>query len=227
MSDKKPPTSITVFGRLSFPVFSYNEAVARNQKSDYPAKDPADVTPEFNLLLEQAQYDKLMKFVVDDFIPHCAAQFAAGEKRNALEPKDAKKLLAFLEAGDWDDQPPYVPFKTVPEKTAPMAPEAVVMIKIKGNKGVDIEQRAVVMDEDELVRPDSTIIQFPVILPVNKTVHQLYPGCIVGATLNLYSFISANKPGFSASAGVVVFKMDADRFGGGVAVDEDAIFADG
>lgn len=226
MPNDKSPTTITLFGRLSFPVFSYNEAVARNLKSDYPEKDPANVKPEFNLLLEQPQYDKFMDFVVRTFLPYCEAQHLAGEKRNALEPKDVKKLLAFLETEDWEDQPPYVPFKVLSDKTAAMAPEAVGVIKVVGNKGVDIEQRAVVSDEDELIKPDPSIIQFPVILPAAKTVHQLYPGCIVGATINLYSFISANKPGFSASAGVVVFKMDADRFGGGMAVDEDAIFAD-
>ena len=56
------PSTVTVYGRLSFPVFTRAEAVARNATSPNPKKDE-QVTPEFNLLLEQAQFDKYEKFV--------------------------------------------------------------------------------------------------------------------------------------------------------------------
>lgn len=222
----KNPTTVTIYGRLSFPVFKYADAVVRNQKSDYPKADTTQVTPEFNLLVEQAQLDKLVAHVRDVFLPFCEAQAAANEKRNALTPAETKRILKVIDGGDWADQPPYLPIKMVPEKTQALAPEAVAMIKILGNRGTDIEQKAIVTSEDELLVPDPALLVYPVIKPIGQTVHQLYAGCYTAATLNLYSFVSGKLPGFSASAGVAIFKADGDRFGGGSAVDEDEIFAD-
>ena len=51
----KSPKNVTIYGRLSFPTFDYQQAVRKNSTSDYPKADVADVTPDFNLLLEQAQ----------------------------------------------------------------------------------------------------------------------------------------------------------------------------
>jgi len=222
----KSPQTVTIYGRLSFPVFSYAEAVARNAKSDYPAADTATVTPEFNLLVEQAQLDKLVKHVQDEFLPWCDAQAAAGEKRPGLDKGQVDKLRKVLAAADWETQPPYLPIKPVPDKTAPLAPECVAMIKVKGNRGVDIEQKAIVHNEDELIVPDPDQLQWPKVYPISATVHQMYPGAYVACTLNLYAYVSGKLPGFSASAGVAVFKMDGERFGGGVSVDEDEIFLD-
>lgn len=219
-------TNITIYGRLSFPVFSYAEAVARNAKSPTPNPDPTKVTPEFNLLLEQPQFEKFRDFCLKEFLPFCEEQFKAGEKRNALSPQDVARLVKLIESGDWDAQPPYIPIKSVSEKSLALMPDAVVSVKVKGQRGVDIEQRALVYEEDELVVPDPSKPFVKGVFPINKTVHTLYPGCYAGATLNLYSFLSGKLPGFSASAGVCVFKTDADRFGGGTAVDEDALFED-
>jgi hypothetical protein len=54
----------------------------------------------------------------------------------------------------------------------------------------------------------------------------MYPGAYVAVTANLYAYHNGKPPGFSAGCSVAVFKADADRFGGGVAVDEDEIFMD-
>lgn len=222
----KNPATVTVYGRLSYPVFSFNEAVARNAKSKFPAADPSTVTPEFNLLLEQAQLDKFRDHVLNEFLPFCKEQADAGEKRNALSDSEIKRIVKLLESEDWEGQPPYIPIKPVPEKTAPLAPEAVVMLKVKGNRGVDVEQKAIVHSEDQLAVPDPNQLTFPIIKPIGQTVFQMYGGCYVAATLNLYAFVSGKMPGFSASAGVAVFKSDGESFGGGVAVDEDEIFLD-
>lgn len=220
------PTTVTIYGRLSFPVFGYKEAVARNAKSKFPAADPATVTPEFNLIVEKAQLDKLVAHVRDHFLPFCIEQEKKGEKKNALSAADVKRIMTIIDGSDWEAQPPYIPIKSVPEKTAELAPEGVAMVKIKGNRGIDIDQKAIVNNETELVVPDPDILKFPVVKPASQTVHQLYPGAYVAATLNLYAFISGKLPGFSASAGVAVFKADGDRFGGGIDVDEDEIFMD-
>lgn len=223
-ADKNPKT-VTIYGRLSFPNFVYQEAVARNAKSQYP-KDAADVAPDFNLLVEQAQLDKLVEHVTGLFLPYCLDQSNKGEKRDALTKAEVDKILKIINKQDWDSQPPYIPIKMVGEKTAPLAPEAVANVKVTGNKGIDVELKAIVNTEDELLVPDPDLLQFPVIKPIGQTVHQMYGGCYVAATLNLYSFISGKLPGFSASASVAVFKADGDRFGGGVSVDEDEIFSD-
>jgi hypothetical protein len=221
----KNPKTVTIYGRLSFPNFDYAQAVARNGKSQFP-KAPEDVTPDFNLLVEQAQLDKLVTHVTSEFLPYCLDQAAKKEKRDALSKKEVDEILTIINAADWDNQPPYICVKPVSDKTAALAPEAVASIKVVGMKGVDIEQKAIVQTEDELVVPDPDQLTFPVIKPIGQTVHSMYGGCYVAATLNLYAFISGKHPGFSASASVAVFKADGDRFGGGTAVDEDEIFLD-
>lgn len=221
----KSPKNVTIYGRLSFPTFDYQQAVAKNAKSNF-VKDAADVTPDFNLLVEQAQLDKLKKHVLDEFLPYCLEQHNKGEKRDALDQKQVEKLVKLIESEDWEAQPPYIPIKPVPEKTLELAPEALASIKITGNKGTDVIQQAIVQDESELAVPDPDRVDYPAILPIGQTVHSLYGGCYAAATLNLYAFVSGKLPGFSASAGVCVFKADGDRFGGGVAVDADEMFMD-
>ena len=220
----KNPQNVTVYGRLSWPVWTHDEAVTRNIKSKYP-QDADKVTAEFNLLLDAAQFDKFRTHVRDEFLPWCEQQLAAGETRNALDAKQVKQLMAVLD-GDLEVQPPYIPAKAVPEKSQELAPEAVCMLKVKGPRGGDIELKAIVQDESELLVPDPDQLTYPVVKPLGQTVHKMYGGAYVAATLNLYAFINGKLPGFSASAGVAVFKADGDRFGGGVAVDEDEIFLD-
>lgn len=221
----KNPKTVTIYGRLSFPNFKYDQAVARNAKSNFP-KDPADVTPDFNLLVERPQLDKLLDHLKAEFLPYCKEQSDKGEKRDALSDDNIQRLLKLIDSEDWDTQPPYICIKSVPEKTAELAPEAVASIKVVGNKGIDIELKAIVNSEDELLVPDPDQLTWPVIKPISQTVHQMYGGCYVAATLNLYAFISGKLPGFSASSSVAVFKADGERFGGGIAVDEEEIFLD-
>lgn len=221
----KNPKTVTVYGRLSFPNFNYQQAVARNAKSQY-AKDAADVAPDFNLLVEQTQLDKLVNHVRAEFLPYCAEQEKQGQKRDALDAGQIDRLVKQLDAADWASQPPYIPIKEVAEKTAVLAPEAVASIKVVGNKGTDIELKAIVNSEDELLVPDPDLLTFPVIKPIGQTVHQMYGGCYVAATLNLYAFVSGKLPGYSASASVAVFKADGERFGGGTTIDESEIFLD-
>lgn len=221
----KNPKTVTIYGRLSFPNFVYAQAVQRNTKSQFP-KAPEDVAPDFNLLVEQPQMDKLVEHVLQEFLPYCLDQQNKGEKRDALEKANVDKLVKAINKADWETQPPYIPFKPVGEKTALLAPEAVCNIKVTGNKGVDVELKAIVNTEDELLVPDPDLLQYPVIKPIGQTVHQMYGGAYVAATLNLYAFISGKLPGFSASASVAVFKADGERFGGGVSVDEEEIFLD-
>jgi len=221
----KNPKTVTVYGRLSFPNFNYQQAVARNAKSQY-AKDAADVAPDFNLLVEQTQLDKLVNHVRTEFLPYCAEQEKKGEKRDALDASMIDRLVKQLDSGDWASQPPYICIKEVAEKTAALAPEAVASLKVVGNKGTDIELKAIVNSEDELLVPDPDLLTYPVIKPIGQTVHQMYGGCYVAATLNLYAFVSGKLPGYSASASVAVFKADGERFGGGTTVDESEIFLD-
>ena len=227
MAAKEPnPQVVTLYGRLSFPTWIHAEAVQRNLKSEHPNPDPTKVAPDFNLLLEAPQRDKFMAHVKDVFLPYCIAQSKAGEKRNALTEAEANRILKVLDS-DWTEQPPYISVKPVPEKTAPLTPEGVAMIKVVGPRGADVELKAIVNDESELAVPDPDMIFPPAkVLPIGKTIHTMYPGCRVAATLNLYSFISGKTPGFSSSATVAVFREDADRFGGGVELNEDELFED-
>jgi hypothetical protein len=224
---KQDPKKVTVYGRLSFPAFTAQEAFDRSQGGQYPAKSVDEAKPNFQLLLEQGQLDKFMAHVENVFFPYCIQQEQAGEKRDKLSAAEVKKLTDGLK-GDLADQMFNTPLKEVHEKTAPMAPEAKAALKVIGNAGVNMELKAIVNSEDELAVMDPDLIFPPAkILPIDKTVHSMYPGCYVAVTLNLYAYHNDPKrPGFGAGGSVAVFKADGDRFGGGVAVDEDEIFAD-
>lgn len=219
------PKSVTFYGRLSYPTFTAQEAYERSLKGSYPAKDVSSAAPDFLLLVTQAQFEKVQKHCVESFLPYCQEQYEKGEKRDALEPAEVKKLIESIQ-GDLADQVYNSPFKPVSDKTADLAPDAVAAIKVIGPKGGDFELKAIVNDETELAVPDPDILQFPVIKPLSATVHQMYPGCVVAVTVNLYAYRNGKLPGFSAGGNVAVFRADADRFGGGVDVDVDEIFLD-
>lgn len=225
MASQKNPKTVTIYGRLSFPVWTAKEAYDRSQGSKFPAADVSAAKPSFELLVEQGQFDKLMAHIENEFLPYCIQQHDAGEKRDTLDKAEVKKLLDGIR-NDLADQTFNTPLKAVHDKTAPLAPEAVAAVKCIGNAGVDLEQKAIVTSEDELAVPDPDRIAWPAIVPISQSVHSMYPGAIVAATLNLYAYHNGKHPGFSAGVSTAVFKADADRFGGGVTVDEDEIFAD-
>lgn len=219
------PKVVTIYGRLSFPTWTAAEAFARSQKGSYPVATVADAAPDFQLLLEEPQFNKIMNHVENVFLPYCIQQEAKGEKRDVLSAAEVKKLVEGLK-GDLGDQTFNTPFKPVHEKTAELMPEAKAAIKVIGNKGVDLERKAIVNGEDELLVPDPDQLTWPVIKPIGQTVHQMYAGCYVACTLNLYAYHNGKHPGFSAGASVAVFKGEGERFGGGVTVDESEIFLD-
>ena len=222
MSD---PKKVTFHGRVSYPSWTAQEAYDLSLRGQYPAKDVASVSPSFTLLVTQAQFEKVLKHMTDVFLPYCQKQHEAGEKRDALEAGEVKKLIASI-TGDLADQMFNSPFKLVSEKTELLAPEAVAGIKVIGAKGTDFTLKAIVTNEDELAVPDPDILSFPVIVPLNKSVHQIYPGAVVAVTAQPYAYHNGRLAGFSLGATDAVFRADADRFGGGAQVDEDEIFAD-
>lgn len=222
------PANVTIKGRASFPVWTIKEALARNTTSKFP-KDEDKVSPEVNMLIEQDQLDKLTTHILDEFLPYCEEQFKKGEKRNALDPKVAKRIRDLVESGDWTAQPPFLPIKQISEKNQPNAPECVASVKVSGPTGADFRLEATVFSEDQLVDPDSQVASFPVRKPLNETIFEMYPGCYIVATLNLFSFFSSNAIlGISAAANTVFYmgNVEGERFGGGIEVDEDAIFMD-
>jgi hypothetical protein len=219
------PKTVTIWGRLSFPTWTAQEAYDRNLRGNYPSKDVASASPDFQLLVDDAQWSKLLKHITDVFLPYCAEQNSKGESRDALEPAEVKMLLDGI-TGDLAAQMCNTPAKPVSEKSAEFAPEAVATIKCIGPKGGNIELKAIVNNENELAVPDPDLLSFPVILPIERTSHQMYPGANVAATLNLYSYRNGKLPGFSAGVSAAVFKADNDRFGGSVDVDEAEMFLD-
>lgn len=223
------PKNVTIYGRLSFPRFTHAEAVAANKKSNFIQADEADVKPEFNLLIEQAQLDKIRDHLRDVFLPYVEEQFKKGAKeKDALDPKVVKKILQKLEDEDWDGAP-ILPIKTLSDKNKESAPEAVATVKVVGTKGQDITLQATVYSEGQMLIPNPDVLSYPILEPLSKTVFQMYPGAYVAATLNLYAyFSSASVNGISAGANVAVYRgnLEGARFGGGVDVDENEIFLD-
>lgn len=235
----KNAQTVTIYGRLSYPTFTTEQAYELAQKGQFPTKSPADSTPSFQLLVEKPQLEKLISHARDVFLPWAVERGNAGEKKNSLSQADVKKLLAQVDdVSQWGDAAIYnTPFKPVSDNTVEHAPEAVASISVRGSKGQDIELRAIVNSVDEQatkldiatgeegpVEPD--ILTYPLVMDLAKTKHSIYAGAHVAATLNLYCYYNGKLPGFSASAGVAVFKADGERIGGGVAVDENEIFLD-
>lgn len=217
------PKTVTIWGRLSFPTWTAEEAYTFSQRGQYPAKSVDEAAPNFTLLVNAAQWEKFQKHATEVFLPYCVDQHAAGEKRDALDTKEAQALIDGL-TGDLADQIYNTPAKPLSDKSAELAPECVAGIKCIGAKGTNIDLKAIVTSEAELSVPNPDLITFPVILPIGQTIHQLYPGCNVAATLNLYAYHNGKLPGFSAGVSTAVFKSDNERFGGSVAVDADEIF---
>jgi len=104
MPTEKSPKIVTIYGRLSFPNFSYQQAVTRNLKSKFP-KDPADVTPDFNLLVEQPQLDKLVTHLRDVYFPFVVQRKTAGEEKDALTQAEVDRIFKIIDSGDFDAQP--------------------------------------------------------------------------------------------------------------------------
>ena len=220
------PKNVTIKGRLSFPRFSHREAVAANERSKFKKADPSEVAPEFNLLIEQDQLDKLKDHILNVFLPYVEQQAANKEKRDVLSPKLIQKIRDKIDAEDWDGSP-FLPMKPVSEKNAEVAPESVASVKITGSKGGDITLKARVENEDQLVIPDPDILSWPTIVPLDKSIFQMYPGAYVAATLNLFAFESSSTiNGISAGANTAVYlgNLEGERFGGGVDLDEEDIF---
>jgi hypothetical protein len=220
------PQNLTVRGRLSWPVWTVAEALKRNPKSKFPKPDD-QVKASFNLLLGEAQTEKVLTHLKDVFFPWCIEQEKAGQK-SGLTAAQVKKLNRNIDDADWATDGVFGLIGAVPEKSAELAPEAVINLKVNGLKGRDLEQKAVVKSEDQLKNPtgDLVIPERGLILPVSDTNLELYPGSIVAATINLFAFVGA-QPGVTASAGAVIFVQDAERFGGGgTEIDEDSIFMD-
>jgi hypothetical protein len=216
------PKQFTFAGRLSFPSFTAQEAFDLSKKGNYPATDVASTASHFQLLLNQQQWDKFKDHVLNVFLPYCEQQHKKGEKKDALAPKEVKALAEEVEA--LGQGMLNTPIKSIHEKTKALAPEAVVAIKVIGPKGANIDLRAIVRDESELTIPDPDILSYPLIKPIGQTTHQMYPGCNVSTTGNLYAFHNGKLPGFSCGGTAAVFRFDDERFGGSTGVDEDAVF---
>lgn len=219
------PQTVTITGRLTFPTFGMTEAIARNTTSQYP-KAADKIAPEFNLFLEQAQLDKLIRHLRDEFIPFAVERARHKETRNIVSDKHQKRLLDSLEEADWAEQPPFLPIKAIPVKSSELVPEAVAMLKVTGRAGQDIHQKAVVTGIDDLTHGTSQPVSYPAVMPIKNTVFSLYSGCRAAATLNLYAYVATGSPGISAQATTIVFKGDDTPFGGGVDIDEEELFLD-
>lgn len=226
MLEPNEAKQITLRGRLSFPTLTAEAAYERSKSGQYPVDSPEKASPDFQLLLDQAQLDKFLKHATEVFLPWLAEREAAGEKKDALTKKEVQALEKTV-TGDLEMQSLNTPLKAIHEKTAAKAPDAVAAIKCVGFKGSNIKVFAVVQSESELTVPDADIIDFPVLKPIEQTTHELYAGCDAVATINLYSYRNGRNPGFSAGASAVVFRADNDPFGGaGADVDMDAVFMD-
>lgn len=229
------PKLVTIRGRVSFPKWTHAEAVANALKSNIPQiadkarNSPQDIAPEFTLLVEQEQLDKIRQHIDGPFLAYIEERIRKGETKDVLSDRALKKVRAMLQSGDWDDAPPHLPIKKIDPKTQALAPECVAAVKVVGSKGRDIDLQATVWDESQLKVPDPDQLTWPTRKPIEQTIFDPYPGAYFVATLNLFAYEPSNSVyGISAGANVALYagNVHGERFGGGVEVDEDAIFMD-
>lgn len=223
---------LNIRGGVTYSDFTYDQALKSNERSDpkYKKSDLTKVAPQVQLLLDKVQRDRVIAHLRDVYVPETIKRSAAGEKKDAFEKKYADKILAALEEWSTDvvaDAPPHLPIKKVYPKTLVVAPWAMATLKFTGTKEKDLELLARVNDESELKVPDPNLLTFPVLQPIGRTVHDLYPGAWAYATLNLSGFfMTPGNYGISAYANTLVFLEDRDRLSGGAGLDEDDIFMD-
>src|SRR5690606_29192261 len=120
---QKSPKVVSIYGRLSFPSFTAQEAYELSQKGDYPAASVGDAAPSFQLLVEERMLNKLRDHMVNEFFPYCVEQSKKGEKKDALTDKEIKQLTEQLNDPEFDGSF-NIPFRPVHEKSAELAPEA-------------------------------------------------------------------------------------------------------
>lgn len=227
MQALKDGGSVTVSGRLMWLKATAEEAFEFSKIGKFPKKDVADAQPHFNLLLNDTQYDKVVRWATDEFLPSCIESFKSyGDKgRNALEPDDVDLILKEI-AKPSKRSAVIIPFKEIKENLADQIDETH-MIKVVGTKGGKITLKAIVRKQDEINDPDGDILYTKdVPLPIKLTVHQLYDGCNVIVKITGYAYNTA-KPGFSLSTDTVTFKSDNTPVqGAGGTSDDDIMLAD-
>lgn len=223
------PKALTIRGRLSFPNFTYEQALRQNKKSDYPKADEK-VRPNFNMLLTQVQQDKLIAYIKDEFLPWVEEQEKAYPKasdKSGLSAANIKKITRALDEADWEVDKILGLLGPVPERTVDLAPEAVSSLRVTGFPRQDLTQKVLVTDLDQLKNPVDVVLpargEF---YPQEDTKVELYPGCHVAAQLDMWAFTAVGNPGITATTPAVLFIADGERFGGGGGIDEEDVFMD-
>jgi hypothetical protein len=224
MADLVTPRVLpAIKGRLSFNTLDAEQAHKEALAGPYAkgAEAQGASKPYANVLLTETQFDMIVEFLTNSFFPFSVQQ-KKGEKHH-LTQKEADVLLG--EIVDGEKTPYNVPFSLPSEKTLALWPEAHRNVKLSGRYGVDLKAEAVVRKADELAVPDPDRTKFPDRLAINETTHTLYNGCWVLAQIEFYTYRIGANPGISANTDIIIFASDDTEFGGGAAVDDDALFA--
>lgn len=219
--------SVTIKGRLMWLKATAEEAFEFSKTGKFPKKDVGDAQPHFNLLLNDTEYEKVVKWATEEFLPSCVESWNMHKEkgRNALEQDDVDLILAEI-AKPSKRSAVITPFKEIKEGLADQVDETH-MVKVVGTKGGKFIIKAIVRNQDEINDPDGDLLYTKdVPLPIKQTVHELYDGCNVIVRVTGYAY-NAAKPGFSLSTDTITFKSDnTPILGGGGTSDDDIMAAD-
>ena len=218
--------TVTLRGLLSYPRLTAQEGFDFSQKhGKYPFDSVAKAKASFDLLLDQDQFDIAVD-AVTQHVEWAVARHKAKEEKNICSPEDAKDILAGLKKGEFRSKLFITALNQMNETTAQMAgDEYVGLIGVKSKAGSDFKLRAIARTSEDMADP-SVVLTKAQIVDLGKTVHEIDAGDQVMVTISLFAYVSSGKPGISASASTIVFSRKDKEFGGGVSVDEDAMFAD-
>ena len=148
------PERVTVQGQLAFPLKSEAEIEAlkewRAKKGVKKPKYPDKIGG--TLILNQVNYDKVQKYLVDTYLPFVDTLYKETDGDKGIEPDQVKALLKQAKEKNWlgPDNKPNLPLRSLNEKDQENMRDypGVAKLSFSGPYQEDLEVKAILVDSD-------------------------------------------------------------------------------
>ena len=237
MATLDKPETLNVGGRLSFNSLTaqaaYDSATRADSKlpvNQRPAS-PDEAKASALILLNAAGLDAVKKYLLDTVLPWFRQQVDAGDvKVKGLSAQQIDLIETNIKGDDFEAKMGRIPFTSISEKTAELAPSAVVGLTVKAYRpGSDFDQKAFVTAEEQL---NTLPFAGKALFPIGETVFDLYSGSYVKATVSFWIGEINGNPYLACNSNAIVFWKDGPAFSGagvdteGMLSDDDDMFLD-
>lgn len=235
MAILEKPEGLNVGGRLSYHNFTAQSAYDNAHRPDSklpPRQRPAtvqDAKASMSILLNEAGYDIVKEYVLDNVIPWFRQQVDAGDPKVNVTSDDLDKLEQAVKDDNWE-KGGGLPFSPLNEKTQELAPASHTSMTLKAYRpGTDFRLEAFVSEEEQLI---SKPFSKKGVFPIEDTFMELYSGAYVKATVSFWIIEVNGNVYLTANTNGVVFWKDGAAFVGGgsdvegMIADDDDLFMD-